>query len=244
MNEKCIYDLNHDPCATISANKVDAYFTFGTSEENDTTIYLDNSWGCAAIDLEPIIKNGETITTMFLTPKDLPTSLQFNREDYGRDYAADGGVDCIHGDDLSRIISMQLLKDVDQTKPIKNGYVYMFNGTTNLFEPFDLKTFYDQTQATLANHESRIDDLEAGLQALAEHVEQLRIYFQRLIDALDNRVSIIEEKITPPAGTPSNARIVHGNINVYGDCGSGTSKSWGIYSHSPNTNVTNDQMFA
>ncbi len=232
-------DFNKQPCKPfIDPLDVDAYFSFMTAENEPTTLYLDTSWGCAGIDLKPLIKAGETITHLFLSPEEDPVSLQFNREDYGRELAPNSGIDCIHGDAISRIISMQLLKDVNQaTNPVKNGNVYMFNGETKLFEPFNLQQFVDETNTTLANHESRIDRLEQDLAALVEHVDQLEIFFRRWLNS-------IEERIAPPAGCPSNARIMHGNINTYSDYTNSGSRQWGHFSHDLSQTIPNDMQFS
>lgn len=222
----------------IDPANVDAYFKFNMDlNQAPTTLYLDSSWGCTGIDLKPLIQNGETITHLFLSPTAAPTSLQFNREDFGRDGAPNGGVDCIHGDDLSRIISMQLLKDVNQNLPIKDGDVYMFNGTTNMFEPYPLKETINQINLTLQNHGSRITMLESNLAALIDHVDQLEIFFRRWLNS-------IEERIAPPPGCPANARIVHGNINDYSDYTNSGGRQWGLFSHDLSTTIPNDQQFS
>lgn len=233
---KDFYETKCNPF--IDPANIDAYFKFSLDlNQAPTTLYLDSSWGCTGIDLEPLIKNGETITHLFLSPVENPTSLQYNREDYGREGAPNGGVDCIHGDDLSRIISMQLLKDVDQNQQIKDGDVYIFNGNTNLFEPYPLKQTINQINLKLQNHETRISSLESNLAALIDHVDQLEIFFRRWLNS-------IEERIAPPPGAPANVRIAHGNINDYSDYTNSGSKDWGIFTHNPNSDIPNDQQFS
>lgn len=222
----------------IDPANIDAYFKFSLDlNQAPTTLYLDSSWSCTGIDLKPLIQNGETITHLFLSPPDAPTSLQFNREDFGRDGAPNGGVDCIHGNNLSRIISMQLLKDVDQQTLVKDGDVYIFNGNTNLFEPYPLKETINQINIKLQNHETRISSLESNLAALIDHVDQLEIFFRRWLNS-------IEERIAPPAGCPSNARIAHGNINLYSDYTNSGSRDWGLFTHDLSTTIPNDEQFA
>lgn len=233
---KDFYETNCNPF--IDPANIDAYFKFSLGlNQAPTTLYLDSSWGCTGIDLSPLIKNGETITHLFLAPPSNPTSLQFNREDFGRDGAPNGGVDCIHGDDLSRIISMQLLKDVNQQTPIKDGDVYIFNGNTNLFEPYPLKQTINKINTQLANHETRISSLESNLAALTDHVDQLEIFFRRWLNS-------IEERIAPPPGAPANVRIAHGNINDYSDHTNSGGREWGIFTHNPNETIPNDQQFS
>lgn len=232
-------DFNKQECKPfIDPLDVNAYFSFMTSDNEPTTFYLDNSWGCTGINIGPLIKNGETITHLFLTPEQEPTALQYNREDYGRELVPNSGIDCIPGNQLSRIVSTQLLKDVNQTtNPIKGGGVYMFNADSNMFEPYDLQTFVNNTNATLADHTARINRLEQDLAALVEHVDQLEIFFRRWLNS-------IEDRIAPPAGCPSNARIMHGNINTYSDYTNSGSRQWGHFSHSLSTTIPNDMQFS
>lgn len=215
-----VEDFNRiEDCNKIDAQCVDAYVDFGFDPDNDSGICLHTSWGGNCLDLSNIVKLSETCTTLYLSPENNPNCLVYEPEC--------GDNICIHGDDISRIISMQYLKDVTQATPPSDGIVYMYNGVSSLFEPYDLKT-------TISNINTAISNLQAA------------------VSNLQNRVSVIEEKITPPEGTPSNARIVHGTINVYGDHtatidGSGTvtslDKNHGLYSHSLNTNALDDQIF-
>lgn len=216
-----INDFNKiDDCDKIDPLCIDAYVDFDFDPDSETGICLHTPWGGNCLDLTSIVKAAESCTTLYLSPEDNPNCLVYEKEERC------GDNDCIHGDDLSRIISMRYLKDVTQETPPSDGIVYMFNSETNLFEPYDLKT-------TINNINTAIQNLQAA------------------VTNLQNRVGIIEEKITPPEGTPSNARIVHGVINIYGDYnaaidGSGTAtsldKTHGLYSHSLNTNVPNDQV--
>lgn len=233
---KDFYETKCNPF--IDPANVNAYFKFSLDlNQAPTTLYLDSSWGCTGLDLEPLIKNGETITHLFLSPPDAPVSLQYNREDFGKDGAPNAGVDCIHGNELSRIISMQLLKDVNQNIPISDGNVYIFNANTNLFEPYPLKQTINNINTQLANHASRISSLESNLAALIDHVDQLETFFRRWLNS-------IEERIAPPAGCPSNARIAHGNINLYSDYTNSGSRNWGLFTHDLSTTIPNDEQFA
>jgi hypothetical protein len=135
---------------------------------------------------------------------------------------------CIHGDDLSRIISMTKLKDVDQGTSPSDGSVYMYNGQTGMFEPFDLKTFVTNTNNAIQNINQTLNNHEGRLQT-------------------------IEAMLTPPAGAPDNVRVVFGNINDYSDPnvvineGSGTvttlDKNHGLYSHALASNAYGDEIF-
>lgn len=250
-------------CPTIDPLDVAASFELSLDPINDALLKLDTSWGCTAVDLTPAVKTAETITHLFLTPETNPTALQFNREDFGRDGVEDGGVDCIHGDALSRIISMQLLKDVNQLKQISEGMVYMWSGITNLFEPFNLQDFVNNTNTTLENHTSSINILQGDVIALKNSLELLtkRVtnlekrmtvaetninnLLQRMtaaeanIDDLKRRVSAIEGAIYN-WGSDKSTPIARGNINLYGDPNNTNSHSRGIYTHNPNSNAIGD----
>ena len=216
-----IADFNRiDDCNKIDPNCIDAYVDFDFDPDSDTGICLHTSWVGNCLDLTEIVKNAESCTTLYLSPEDNPNCLVYEPEEKCGDNI------CIHGDDLSRIISMRYLKDVTQETPPSDGIVYMYNGQTNLFEPYDLKT-------TITNINTAIQNLQAA------------------VSNLQNRVSTIEEKITPPAGTPSDARILHGNINLYSDynatvdsSGTATSlnKNHGIYGHDLSTDLAYDEL--
>lgn len=210
-----------EDCGKIDPNCIDAYLNYSyNAEEAPTTLCVESSWGGGCIDLEPLVKAGETVTTLYLSPEDDPNCLVFERED--------GESDCIHGDDLSRIISMQLLKDVDQADAPRDGIVYMYNSTTNLFEPYDLKT-------TINNINVAIQNINA---TLTNH---------------ENRLQRIEAILTPPADAPDDISVAWSNINVYSDPnvviseGSGTvttlNKNHGVYSHLLNINAYGDEIF-
>lgn len=201
-----VEDFNRKECCLLDALKVNAYVDISLDPDNPTGIILDTSWGTVKLDLMSIVKAGETITHLRLTE----TGLCYERED--------GETEFIHGDDLSRVISMKFLKDVDQSQTINGGDVYMYNSNTNLFEPFDLQTFVDTTNHAITTINARIQQVE-------------------------NRVSAIENAIYNWSGD-KNTKIPRGNINVYGDVGNTQNHDWGIFSHDKNSNITNDLYFS
>ena len=212
-----IDEFNHRECNKIDANCVNAYVDFHLDKENPTGLCLDTSWGGECLDLESIVKAGETVTTLKLEPEENPTCLVFHRED--------GGADCIHGDDLSRIISMTKLKDVDQETAPTNGSVYMYrNGK---FYAFDLGKYIDDTAYT-------INELKS------------------IVNSLRNELQNILNRWHLPVGVPDDAKIVLGNINLYSDENAvinsdGTveslDKTSGLYSHNLNEDRTEDEIF-
>lgn len=218
-----IADFNRiEDCNKIDPLCINAYTDFELDPDNETGICLHTPWGGGCLDLTEIVKNAESCTTLYLSPDDNPNCLVYEPEEKCGDNI------CIHGDDLSRIISMRYLKDVDQSATPSDGIVYMFNSQTGMFEPYDLKT-------TIGNINSAINNINAA------------------INNLKNRVSILEEKLTPPAGAPDDVRVVFGNINDYSDPnvvineGSGTvttlDKNHGLYSHALADNAYGDEIF-
>ena len=218
-----IADFNRiDDCDKIDPLCIDAYVDFDFDPDSDTGICLHTPWGGNCLDLTEIVKNAESCTTLYLSPEEDPNCLVYVPEEKCGDNI------CIHGDDLSRIISMQYLKDVTQETAPSDGIVYMYNSETNLFEPYDLKT-------AITNINTAIQNINA---TLSNH---------------ENRIHQIELKLTPPADAPDNVKVVFGNINDYSDPnvviseGSGTvttlDKTHGLYSHTLASNAYGDEIF-
>lgn len=218
-----IADFNRiDDCDKIDPLCIDAYVEFGFDPDNETGICLHTSWGGDCLDLTEIVKNAESCTTLYLSPDENPNCLVYEPEEKCGDNI------CIHGDDLSRIISMQYLKDVDQTTPPSEGIVYIYNSQTNLFEPFDLKTALGNIATQIQNINSAIENHE-------------------------NRIQRIEIKLTPPEDAPEDVKVVFGNINEYSDPdvvineGSGTvttlDKTHGLYTHTLASDAYGDEIF-
>ena len=148
-----IDEFYHKDCEKIDANCINAYVDYHLDEENPAGLCVNTSWGGDCLDLTSIVKAAETVTSLELTPAENPTCLTFNRED--------GQADCIHGDDLSRIISMTKLKDVDQTTPPVNGDVYIYNN--GKFYTFNLQQYMDDTANTINNMQAAIRQLQVLL---------------------------------------------------------------------------------
>lgn len=213
-----VADFNRiDDCDKLDPLCIDGFSDFTL---DDSTLCVETSWGKQCIDIEPVIKAKETLTTLYLSPEEDPNCLVYEPER--------GDNICIHGDDLSRIISMQYLKDVDQETPPSDGVIYMYDGQTGMFEPYDLKT-------AVTNINTAISNINA---TLSNH---------------GNRISAIELKLTPPADAPSDVKVSFSNINIYSDPnvviseGSGTvttlDKTHGVYSHTLATDAYADEIF-
>lgn len=215
-----ITDFNRiEDCDKIDPLCIDAYVDFDFDPDSDTGICLHTPWGGNCLDLTNIVKTAETCTSLYLSPEEDPNCLV---------YEGECETYCIHGDDLSRIISMRYLKDVTQETPPSDGIVYMYNSQTKLFEPFDLKT-------ALGNIATQIQNINS---AISNH---------------ENRIKNIELKLTPPEDAPDNVKVVFGNINEYSDPnvviseGSGTvttlDKTHGLYTHTLASNAYGDEIF-
>lgn len=209
-----------EDCDKIDARCIDAFTDFNLDPDSDTGLCLHTSWGGDCLDLTDIVKAAETCTTLYLSPEGAPNCLVYEPEC--------GDNICINGDDLSRIISMQYLKDVSQDTPPSDGIVYIYDGATNLFQPFDLKTTVTNINTAIQNINSAISNLQ-------------------------NRMATVEAKLTPPADAPEGVKVVFGNINEYSDPnvviseGSGTvttlDKTHGLYTHTLASNAYGDEIF-
>ena len=226
-----IADFNRvEDCDKIDARCIDAYSDLNI---DGTTICAETSWGKNCIDISDAIMSKETVTHMYLSPEDNPNCLVYEPEK--------GDNDCIHGDDLSRIISMTKLKDVAQDLTILNGNVYMFNSATSKFEPFDLTS-------TISNINTTLQNINAAITNLTNRVTNL----ETTIANHETRLQTIEALLVKPTGAPNDATIAWGTINVYSDTnavvnssGTATSldKTHGIYTHNVNNSAYGDELF-
>lgn len=216
-----IEDFNRvEDCDKIDAQCINAYVDYHLDEERPTFVCLETSWGGDCLDMTSVVKAAETCTTLYLSPENNPNCLVYEPEC--------GDNICINGDDLSRIISMSKLKDVDQETAPNTGDVYMYNAETNLFETFNLSDALGNLGGDIAN--------------LLETINNLR-----------NRIVALETKLTPPADAPADVKVVFGNINEYSDPnvviseGSGTvttlDKTHGLYTHTLASNAYGDEIF-
>lgn len=202
---------NHNECEKIDADCINAYATHYLNPENDCELILETSWGKVPVDLTPAVKCGETCTELMLWPDECaePTMLK---------YIGECATYCIDGDDLSRIISMTKLKDVDQTDTPTNGDVLIYDNGE--WKYFDLQGFMDRVSGDISN-------------------------LQNTIANLTNRIRALEVTLQRPEGIPITSRVVWGNdINLYGDQTNTDDHTHGFFTHSINTNVTNDLYFS
>lgn len=186
-----ISDFNRiDDCDKIDALCVDASINAYLDENEPNIFKLETSWGDSIIDLTPAVKTAETLTTLYLSPDENPECLIYEPER--------GDNICIHGDDLSRIVSMKYLKDVDQGNAPFDGSVYMYDGDSNLFENFDLKTVLGDIDTSITNMNTAITELQTRMVNAEVDITNLK-----------NRMSTAEGDIT---NLKSRMTTAEGNI--------------------------------
>lgn len=140
----------HKECEKIDASDVNAYLELRLDDQEPQKLILDSSWGETSVDLTDAVKAAETVTHLSLVPNcDEPVSLQYDPER--------GDPDCITGDELSRIISMTKLKDVDQNTPPTNGDVYIYNN--GKWYTFNLQSFVDNVNNAIGNINASITQI-------------------------------------------------------------------------------------
>lgn len=208
-----IDEFNRRECGKIDSNCVNAYTEFKLDPDNATGLCLDTSWGGDCLDLTSIVKAAETVTTLYLSPEDNPNCLVFERED--------GQSDCINGDDLSRIISMTKLKDVDQETAPVNGDVYMYNN--GKWYAFNLQQYMDDTAQTIANMQAAIRQL------------QVLLNYWQVPEDLPSNAKIMLGNINLYSDT-------NAVINSDGTVQS-LDKTSGIYGHDLDVDRTEDEIF-
>lgn len=137
-------------CEKIDASDINAYLELRLDDQDPTKLILDSSWGETSVNLTDTVKAAETVTHLSLVPDcDEPTSLQYDPER--------GDPDCITGDDLSRIISMTKLKDVDQNTPPVDGDVYIYDN--GKWYTFNLQSFVNNVNNAIDNINASITNI-------------------------------------------------------------------------------------
>ena len=163
-----IDSFSRKDCEKIDANCVNAFVDFHINPDAPTELCLDTSWGGNCIDLTDIVRAAQTCTSLYLSPEIDPNCLV---------YEGECETYCITGDELSRIISMSKLKDVDQGTAPVNGDIYMYNN--GKFYTFNLQQYMDN-----------IDTIIRGIQASITNL-------QNRMTAAENRITNIENTIAP-----------------------------------------------
>lgn len=204
-----IADFNRiDDCDKISADCIDAEIRF--EQTDDTTVCLYTSWGDYCIDFTEIVKNAETCTTLYLSPEENPNCLVYEPEC--------GDNICITGDELSRIISMTKLKDVDQGTAPTNGDVYIYNGTTNKFEPFNLTNYINNNNTAITNLGNQIHQILNKLTPPADAPANVSLCWGNINEYSDPEVVVSEGSGTITTLNKNHGLYTHElNTNRYGD---------------------------
>lgn len=208
-----IDEFNHGECCKTDANCINAYTDFHLDPENPAGLCLETSWGGDCLDLTSIVKAAETVTTLHLSPAENPNCLEFERED--------GQSDCITGDELSRIISMTKLKDVDQDTAPTNGDVYMYNN--GKWYPFNLQQYMDNTAQT-------IDNMQAAIRQLQVLLDYWQVPRNLPSDA---KIMLGNINLYSDTGAVINSSGVATTLD----------KSHGIYGHNLDTDKAQDECF-
>ena len=216
--------FNHKECEKIDAKCVNAFVDFHIDPDSLTTLCLDTSWGGDCLDLTDLVRAAQTCTSLYLSPAEDPNCLV---------YEGECETFCITGDELSRIISMQKLKDVDQTTSPTDGDVYMYDGDSNTFKTFNLQQF--------------IDNLDIDLTAVWNAINNLRTR----VTNLENAVQPIINHWHLPENLPDDAKIMLGNINLFSDYNAtidntgivtSLNRNHGIYGHDLTTDLPYDEI--
>lgn len=179
-------DFYHKPCEKLSGGCVDAFVELIADPTTPSNLGVSSSWGTNYIDMELIVKASETVTHISLTD----TALQYDNES--------GEVDCINGDNLSSIISMRLLKDVDQTATLGVGMAYVWNGTK-----FTPQIVGGGGDGSLTSRVSQLETSVSLLQTSNTQLTQEVTALQQSLAALENRVTVLENKDTGGETTES-----------------------------------------
>lgn len=207
-----ITDFNRiDDCNKIDPLCINADINF--KQTDDTTICLYTSWGDYCIDLTEIVKNAETCTTLYLSPEENPNCLVYEPEC--------GDNICITGDDLSRIISMTKLKDVDQNTPPMNGDVYIYDNTTKMFKPYNLGDFITNYNIAMTNLNNQIEQILNKLTPPSDAPNNVKLVWGNINEYSDPNVVIDEN-----TGTITTLDKTHG-----------------LYTHTLATSAYGDEIF-
>lgn len=181
--------IHYDPCCKIDAADIDAYFNLYLDEENLSHLWYDTPWGKDFVDLKPALEAAMVAGRLELYPEDNPTSLR---------YVKGGAYDDILGQDLSRIVWMQYLKDTDQSKKPADGEVYMFNATTELFELFNLTSVLADFDARIKALDARVTALEINYQGFEDTLAGI----ESTLDDFEARIKALEEGGVTPGPEP------------------------------------------
>ena len=87
---------------------------------------------------------------------------------------------------------MQYLKDVDQTTPPGDGDVYIYDGTDNIFKPFNLKQFVEDVNNFITNTNAAIQNINNKLTPPDDAPDNVEIVFGNINLYSDPNVVINE----------------------------------------------------
>lgn len=197
--------FNIDPCEKINADCINAFVDFKLDPDNPTGICLDTSWGGQCLDLTSIVKEAETCTSLYLSPTDGDPNCLV--------YEGECDTYCIDGDDLSRIISLTKLKDVDQDTTPQNGDVLIYKD--GKWYPFNLQEFVDGVNNKFTNLNATIQQLINKLTPPADAPDNVMLTW--------GNINLYSDKNYDGTNT--------------------LSKDWGLYTHLLSEQRVNDEAF-
>lgn len=198
--------IHYNPCCKIDAADIDAWFGLYLDEDNLSHLWYDTPWGKDYVDLKPALEAAMVAGKLELYPEQNPNSLR---------YVKGSAYDEILGEDLSRIVWMRHLKDVEQGEKLTDGDVYMYDATTELFRAFNLTS-------VLNAFDSRINDLDARVSALEINYQSFNSLLEGIESTLadfEARIKTLEEGgIIPPSPGPEPEITPYGFL-IYNDNG-------------------------
>lgn len=241
-----IDNFYYNECDKIDAQKVNAYFKLSEDASKPKELTLENSWEDTSIDMTNIVNAAETHTTMKLSPADDPVYLDYQGESKEHQ--------CIHGDDLSRILTLSKLKDVSQDETWTNGTAPVWDADNNIFVPFNVRGTSGGLETRVSALEDRTAALESALRSINDQlldvqddqvairalITELNTTVQTLkttVEGMDTRVTDVETTLTKPDNVPTDSKVMWGDVNIY----TKTDKSVGAFTHDPATATTGDR---
>ena len=197
--------FNKIDCEKIDADCISAFVDPHYDPDNETGICVESSWGGACLDLTDIVKKAETCTSFYLSPVGDPNCLV---------YEGECDTYCIDGDDLSRIVSLTKLKDVDQSTAPQNGDVLIYKD--GKWHPFNLQEYIDNVDNFITNANATMKQIINKLTPPDDAPDNVGVVF--------GNINLYSDKNYTGANT--------------------LDKSWGLYTHLLSEERTDDEAFS
>lgn len=203
----------------ICSEEQQPYARLGYTEGEDTSVTIFTPWGSNTLDLEPIVKKGETDTV-----------LSLNCDTKQIDYQAEKHEDHICLNDMWALMSLE--DHGNTSKDLTDGDVYIYRD--GQWVSYPLESIIRELRAKDEVLDSAMNDLQQNMIQLTQEVNNLRNQVQNL----SNRLGDVEGAIYNWANDKTT-KIPRGNINVFsGGMGSNN------YIRSRDGNPNNDLNFS